>query len=512
MKLQKTLAALCIIFLIVESMAASSAAWAFRFLPSGFQPHNKVGPFYKEPKVAAPKDWGQPLQAEISMTDPLITWWQSFNDPLLNHLVEDAIRNNYDVQNAIAKVREARALKSAAVGRLLPTVSSMNSYNRSRFSDNGVNPVGRFAEMAARPTGTAGIPPFNLGIDNPTNDFKTGFDATWEIDVFGYRRWQVEAAKDRIQATQENRRNTIITVIADVARSYVELREAQNRMAILQNNIDLQQQSLNLTTQRYMIGLAPRQDSTQAATQLETLRANLPNLQATIETSAHAISILTGREPNNLLPVLSVPQPVPVAQPVVGLGLPASLVLRRPDIRQAERELSASNADIASDRAQLYPIVRFTGSWGWEALAIQDLFKWNSRYWTVNPTVNWPIFQRKELRENVKVAKARYAQQEVVFRKTILNALGDVQDAVSNLDAAYRQRDSLSAAVGQNQQTVELTDTLYKTGLNNYLNVLDAKRSLADLQDQLAQSQANTTLQTIRLYKALGGGWQAYSP
>jgi multidrug efflux system outer membrane protein len=498
-KRAKTVFALALIF----SMWSTAPGWSFQL-------RNKVGPHYQKPQVAAPANWGQTLHAQISMTDPLITWWQSFNDPLLNKLVEDAVHHNYDVQNAVARVREARALESAAVGRLFPVISARNEFSRTRFSDNGINPLGRFAEIASRPTPPGTPKPFNLGITNPTNDFKSGFDATWEIDVFGYRRWQLQATRDRIQAAEENRRKTIITVIADVARHYVELREAQIRMGILQKNIDLQQQSLNLTNERYRIGLAPRQDTTQAATQLETLRAGLPGFQELIETSAHALSLLTGREPNTLLAALSVTQPVPVAQPVVGLGLPASLILRRPDIRQAERELAAINADVASFRAQLYPVVRFTGNWGWEAINIEDLYKWKSRYWTINPNVNWTVFGRRELRQNARAAQARYTQQETVFRQTILTALDDVQDAVSSLDATYRQRDSLSAAVAQNEQTVQLTTSLYQTGLNNYLSVLDAQRSLVNLQDQLAQSQAETTLRTIRLYKALGGGWQAF--
>lgn len=506
MRFNSPLCALLITGLLLSGLNVSLPAWAWQL-------RNKVGPFYQEPSVATPKNWGQqPLQAEIrtSMKDPLITWWESFNDPLLNRLVEDAVRHNYDVQNAIARVKEARALESAAVGRALPIITSTNGFSRNRYSDNGINPIGRFSELANQPTVPGAPPPFNIGINNPTNDFKTGFDASWEIDVFGFHRWQIIAAKHRIESGIEYRRNTLITVISDVARNYVELRQAQARMAVLRKSIDLQQQSLNLTTQRFNIGLAPRQDSTQAATQLDTLRSNMPNYQATLETSAHAIAILTGREPNNLLAALSVPQPIPVTQPVVGLGLPASLVLRRPDIRQAERELAALSADIASNRAELYPIVRFTGSWGWEAIQIHKLYDWSSRYYTINPNVNWQLFQRRELRANVKVYEARYIQQEVQFRKAVLNALADVQDAVSNLDAAYAQRQSLNDALTQNAKTVELTTALYKNGLNNYLNVLDAQRTLVNLEDQVVQSQANTSLQTIRLYKALGGGWQAF--
>jgi multidrug efflux system outer membrane protein len=472
----------------------------------------KVGPDYREPQVNAPADWGNTLQAQISLKDPMIVWWRQFNDPLLNRLIEDAIGSNFNLQGAIARIRETRALESAAMGRLLPVITSTNGYSRNRFSDNGTNPVGRFARMQQNnaPAAPGAPPPFNLGINNPTNDFRTGFDATWELDVFGYRRWQLEAARDRIQASLENRRSVTISVISEVARNYVELRQAQARLGLQRKNIDLQQQSLNLASQRYLIGLSPRQDRTQAAAQLETLKANLPPLQATLETSAHALAILTGRDPNSLLGELAAPQPVPVAQPVVGLGLPASLILRRPDIRQAERELAATSADISAARAQLYPTIRFTGSWGWEAIRIQDLYKWSSRYWGLNPTINWPVFQRRELRANVKVAQARYAQQEVQFRQSILAALGDVQDAVSTLESARVQHQDLAAAVAQNEQTVELTRALYRDGLNNYLSVLDAERNLASLQDRLAQSEAATTLQTIRLYKALGGGWEAF--
>jgi multidrug efflux system outer membrane protein len=479
--------------------------------PSAWAIRAKVGPEYHEPNVTAPSNWGDTLQAQISLKDPLITWWQQFNDPLLNRLIEDAIHNNYNLQNALARIREVRALESAAVGRLLPQITSTNGYSRNRFSDNGTNPIGRFAQMGQNAPSVPGAPPpFNLGISNPTNDFRSGFDASWELDVFGYRRWQLEATRDRIQSSLENRRNVTISVVSEVARNYVELRQAQSRLAIAQHNIDFQQQSLNLTNQRYLIGIAPRQDSTQAATQLATLRANLPPLQATLENSAHALAILTGRDPNSLLAELSAPKPVPPAPSVVGLGLPASLILRRPDIRQAERELAATSADIGAARAQLYPTLRFTGSWGWEAIRIQDLYKWSSRYWGLNPTVTWPIFQRRELRSNVKVAQARAAQQEAQFRQAILNALGDVQDAVSNLESAHAQRESLSVAVAQSEQTVQLTSALYQDGLNNYLSVLDAKRNLANLQDRLAQSEATTTLQTIRLYKALGGGWEAF--
>jgi multidrug efflux system outer membrane protein len=476
----------------------------------------KVGEAYYQPKVDAPARWPtqyeETLQAGISLKDPSVTWWEGLNDPTLNRLIEDAIRNNYNVLAGLSHIREARAQELAATGRLLPLINASAGYSRNQFSDNGTNPIGRFSQMskdaASAPPGSP--PPIDIGINNPTNDFKTGFDATWELDLFGTRRWQLEAARNRIEASLETQRGVILSVISEVARHYVELRQAQSRMAILQKNINLQQQTLNLTMQRFNIGLAPRQDSTQAASQLGILRSNLPAYQANVESSAHAVAILTGREPNSLLAELSTLQPVPIAPEVVGLGLPASLLLRRPDIRQAERELAATSADMASSQAQLYPTLRFTGTWGWEAIRIQDIPKWSSRYWSLNPTVNWPIFQRRELKANVKIAQARYTAQEAQFRQVILNALADVQDAVSNLEAVQNQRQALQAAISQNEQTLQLTTTLYRTGLGNYLSVLDAQRSLVNLQDQQAQSDANATLQTIRLYKALGGGWQAF--
>jgi NodT family efflux transporter outer membrane factor (OMF) lipoprotein len=481
-------------------------AWAWRW---------KVGPDYRPPKADAPVDWGtQP--AQISQNDPLIAWWGQLNDPQLNALINDAIRYNYNLREAVARVREARAHETAAVGALLPNISATGGYSRNRFSDNGINPLGRFAKIGAQQTGpvpstaSGGAAPFNIGIKNPTNDFKLGFDASWELDIFGAKRWQLEAAKNRVESGIENQRSVMISLISEVARHYVELREAQSRLAIARQNINLQQQTLNLNSQKYAIGLSPKQDVTQAATQLETLKANLPPLEAAVETSAHALATLTGREPNTLLSDLSTPKAVPQAPAITAIGLPANLVLRRPDIRQAERELAAASADIASSRARLYPSVKFTGNWGWEAINLGDLFKWSSRYWMINPAVSWPIFQRMELKADVEANKARYTQREAAFRQTILEALQDVQDAVSNLEASRQQRQELAAAVAENQQTVQLTETLYRDGLNNYLNVLDARRNLASLQDRLAQSEADTTLQTIRLYKALGGGWEAF--
>lgn len=457
----------------------------------------KVGDDYQPPRIDAPNNWGE-VRTEMNLDNPVIQWWYQFNDPQLIQLIDDSIKYNYNLQIAMAHIRETRAQKTAAIGKLLPNINANAEYSRTRFSENGTSPLGRRQNS------------LSSGIENPTDDFKIGFDASWELDIWGTRRWQLEAAKNRIIGAEENKRGIVLSLISDVARYYVELRQAQHRLAVIRQNIALQQETVELLQRKQLSGLAAKQDVIQAQAFLNTIQSDIPNIQATIDNSAHALGVLTGRSPDALLTELAPVKSIPKAPPVIALGLPADLILRRPDIRQAERELAASSAEVASSKAQLLPTLKVNGDWKLEAINLGDILKWGSQAWSIAPSINWPIFQRLELKANVESAKARYTQRDAELRQKVLEALQDVQDSISSLDAAQEQNKSLLLAEKDTEENTRLIMTLYETGLTDYLRVLDSQRTLADLQDRRVQSDANLSLQTIRLYKALGGGWQVF--
>ena len=453
-----------------------------------------VGPNYQPPKTTAPAKWSAPLSGgETNLEPSLATWWKSFNDPQLDSLVERAVNSNHDLRIAGARVREARALYRIASSQLWPTVDAGGSYARQNQSKN--QPV----------LGSLPMPP---GIPYENNVYQAGFDASWEIDVFGGNRRAVEAGKAEVAAAEFGRRNVLVTLLGEVARNYVELRGCQRRLEIANNNLKTQEDALALTKDRFKNGLTSDLDVQQATTLLANTHAVIPTLENGIQAYIHRLGVLLGQPPEALLAELSAPAPIPSAPPIVPAGLPSELLRRRPDIQQAERQLAASTARIGVATADLFPKFSLTGVAGYESTSASDWFSGGSKFWSLGPTVQWRVFDAGRIRANIRVQNARQEQSLAAYEETVLMSFEDVENSLVAYAKEQIRRRSLEDAVKSSQESLHLANQLYANGLASFINVLDAERSLYQAEDELVQSDKAVTQNLIGLYKALGGGWE----
>jgi len=453
-----------------------------------------VGPNFQPPKTTPPAQWSAPQAGgETNLEPSLDSWWKSFNDPQLDSLVERAVRTNQDLRIAEARVREARAFYRIASSQLWPTVDAGGSYARENQSKN--QPI-------------LGSLPMPSGIPYENNVYQAGFDASWEIDVFGGNRRAVEAGKAEAAAAEFGRRNVLVTLLGEVARNYVELRGCQRRLEIATNNLATQQEALALAQNRFNNGLTSDLDVQQAATILANTRAAIPMLETGIQDYIHRLGVLLGHPPEALLAELSAPAPIPSAPPIVPAGLPSDLLRRRPDIQQAERQLAASTARIGVATADLFPKFSLTGVAGYESTSASDWFSGGSKFWSIGPTVQWRIFDAGRIRANIRVQDARQEQALAAYEKTVLLSFEDVENSLVAYAKEQIRRRSLEDAVASSQDSLHLANQLYGNGLASFINVLDAERSLYQAQDALVQSDKAVTQNLISLYKALGGGWE----
>ena len=454
-----------------------------------------VGPNYQQPKTAAPAQWSAPMAGgETNLEPSIASWWKSFNDPQLDSLIERAVKANHDLRIAGARVREARALYRIASSQLWPTVDAGGSYARQNKAR-----ISRFIGSLPMPSGSV---PFE------NNVYQAGFDASWEIDVFGGNRRAVEAGKAEVAAAEFGRRNVLVTLLGEVARNYVELRGCQRRLEIANNNLKTQEEALALTQDRFKNGLTSDLDVQQAATLLANTRAVIPMLETGIQVYIHRLGVLLGQPPEALLAELSAPAPIPSAPPEVPVGLPSELLRRRPDIQQAERQLAASTARIGVATADLFPKFSLTGIAGYESTSASDWFAGGSKFWSLGPTVQWRIFDAGRIRANIRVQNARQEQALAAYEETVLMSFEDVENSLVAYAKEQIRRRSLEDAVTSSRDSLHLANQLYSNGLASFINVLDAERSLYQAEDALVQSDKAVTQNLISLYKALGGGWE----
>jgi multidrug efflux system outer membrane protein len=458
-----------------------------------------VGPDYVAPETAMPERWGElPGDDSVAARQPsaptaepvaLAEWWTTFQDQTLNSLIERAVQANPDLRAAQARVREARAQRGIISADLFPTVDAFGSYSRSRTSENSFG-------------GPGGAP------GTESDLYRAGFDASWEIDVFGGVRRNVEAADADIAASIEDRRDVLVTLLAEVAQNYVELRGFQRQIAIAQANLQTQRDTLQITRTRLEAGIASDLDVAQAEAQVQTTESQIPALESTSRQSIHALSVLLAQAPTSLAEELSSDSPIPVAPAEVPIGLPSDLLRRRPDIRRAERELAAATARIGVATADLFPRFSLTGSLGLESSHFSDIGDYSSRFWSVGPSVSWPILDFGRIRSNIAVENAREEQAFAFYEQTVLTSLREVEDALVAFVQEQARRRTLSGAVDSNRRAVDLATQLYQQGLSDFLSVLQAQRDLYETEDALVQSDRAVTTNLVSLYKALGGGWE----
>lgn len=467
-----------------------------------------VGPNYTPPKPKLSSAYGEPLErgAVAGATD-LTHWWTVLKDPTLDSLIDRAVAGSPTLREATARVVEARAQRTVVAADLYPTVDATGAYNRSRTSSN----IGFTLNDPNASAGGQG----NILSDIPGSEldfYQVGFDAAWEIDVFGHTRRSIEAADAGTQAAQEARRDALVTLMAEVARTYVQVRSLQARIQIANDNARAQQESAELSRARSAAGLASELDPLRAEAQLAATRSQVPALEAQLKTTIHRLGVLLGQDPASLLDELSSPAPVPGIPDQIAVGIPSDLLRRRPDIRRAERELEIATANIGVATADLFPRFSITGSFGFESSDVGNLFSADSRFWAIGPAVRWPVFQGGRIRGNIRVQNARQEQALARYETTLLTALEDVENALVNYSREQARRDTLREGVGSANTAVDLARELNTRGLTDFLSVLDAQRQAYTLQEQLAISEAAVTSNLIALYKALGGGWEAMEP
>jgi len=447
-----------------------------------------VGPDYHRPKPEMPDKWSEAIEpVEVPGAPGIVDitrWWSLFNDEKLTSLVERAVESNKDLRVASAKLREARAQRVVVASGAYPYVETANSYTRSRDSENASSTPGLESDL-----------------------FLVGFDASWEIDVFGGIRRSIEAADADVGASVESRRDVLITVLAEVARAYLDVRGNQYRLKIARENIVTQQKTLELTVARFDAGLSSELNVAQARAQLANTETQVPLLESRIRQGIYELGVLLGQRPEDVVDELIAEAPVPPVPPQVPVGLPSELLRRRPDIRQCEKQLAAATARIGVATAQLFPSFSLTGSLGTASVDVSSVFSYGSRTWSVGPTITWPIFDAGKIRATVKAQTARQEQALALYEKAVLTALSDVESALIAYVKEQERNRSLVVAVNANQRAFDIGDELYSKGLVDFLNVLDSQRALYTSQDSLAQSTTTISTNLVALFKSLGGGW-----
>jgi outer membrane protein, multidrug efflux system len=450
-----------------------------------------VGPDYIPPDTQAPAAWRTELRGGLSIEDMdpgiLAAWWTTLDDPVLSSLIGRAVSGNLDLKKARARVREARARRGVANADLFPALNAAGSATRSRASKDA-------------------------GTGKTSDLYTASFDAGWELDLFGGVRRSVEAAGADFEASQEELRNARVSLFGEVGLNYLDVRTLQARLAVAEANLETQSETWQLTQWRYEAGLSDELAVQQARYNLENTRSQVPALRTGLEGAMNRIAVLLGEQPGTIHGELEKRAPIPVAPLKVAVGVPADLLRRRPDVRQAERELAAQTARIGVARADLYPKFSLSGSIGLEALSLSNLS--SSGSWTLSggPRITWAIFKAGAIRQNIEVRSALQEQALIQYEAVVLSALEEVENALVAYAEEQRRRDDLREATQAAQRAIALARLKYQAGLTDFNNVLDAERSLLSFQDQLAQSSGSVTSNLVRLYKALGGGWMPMTP
>ncbi len=476
-----------------------SAPLALSIAAAFFAAGCMVGPDYKQPETKTADSFSSladPVEGELEISvargdaplapGAIANWWDVFGDPTLNTLVTRAVEENHDLRIAAARVREARALRGVAKADLYPTVDGSGSATRTRNSET-----------------------LNRGFSAPVYDnlFEVGLDATWEIDVFGGVRREIQAADAELDAAVEDARDVLVTLAAEVARNYVEYRQFQQRIAVVERTIGAQQETVDLTDSRFQAGLSAELEVAQARAQLQLRASQLPTLVIGMKESMHRLGVLLGKEPAALAAELAELEQIPSPPEVIPVGLPSELLRRRPDIRRTERELAAATARIGVETAELFPKFSLTGSFGFRSSTFEDTLDANSRAWSFGPAFRWRIFNAGEVRNQIRAAGAREEAAVARYEQRVLVAFEEVENALTGFTQQQNRRLALARAVEANQRAVQLATDRYTSGVGDFLNVLESQRQLYDAEDQLVESEAAVTRSVIALYKALGGGW-----
>lgn len=419
-------------------------------------------------------------------------WWKLFNDPQLDQLVACALSNSPDIAVAYARIRQARAGRTIAASPFYPQVDGGFGARRQRESPNLV--VGGF------PTG--------LGVST-FDTYQLGFDAIWELDIFGRTRRGVQAASAELRASVADAGDVMITLTAEVARNYVDVRCFQRRIEVATNNLMSQKNAVEVTSARFEAGLTSGLDVAQAEATEANTRSLIPLLEEGLYSAMHRLAVLLGFQPDYLYGVLEEVKPIPFPPDEIPVGLPCELLRRRPDIRAAEWELVAANAEIGRAIAELYPRVNLLGMLGLAADSPHQMPMFSSRQWRLGGEILGPIFQGWRLRAGVQLQGAIFEERSARYQQVVIEALEEVRNAMVRFEKEKERFFALLDAVDASRRSLDLSSELYTYGLVDFLNVVDAERDVLVREDDLIVSQCDYIENAIALYKALGGGWTA---
>jgi len=457
-----------------------------------------VGPDYEEPEFDPPDTWENAAAADLadSTETPLVTWWSAFGDTLLDSLIVQAQEASPDLAAAVGRIGEAAAYRRIAGGDRWPQVGLDGTFSRTEIAANGPNGVA-----------------IALGGANPQNNWEFGLGASWEIDLFGRVRRQVEAADAELAVSVEDYRDVLVSLYADVAFTYVRVRTLQERLTYALDNAESQRETLEVTEARLDAGLVPALDVSRARSNLANTLAGIPVLETSLEETRNLLAILVGLWPGALdarLEWNSGVVPAPTTE--LAVALPAELLRRRPDVRRSERRLAAQTARIGVATADLYPSFSLDGNLVLQAAEFGDLGQSDSFGWSLVPGVNWALFTGGKVRGRIQAEEYRTDQALAAYRGTVLLALAEVENTLVALRQEEIRLQRLETAVEASQRSVNLVETQYMSGLTDFQAYLDAQRDLTNQQDDYAQSRGSVVGNLIELNRALGGGWSLEDP
>jgi len=451
-----------------------------------------VGPDYQEPQTKTAAAFEGSSKEGFSSDPSIVAWWREFGDEALNGLIDRAVSGNRTVAAQAALIREARALYGLETYDLAPTVTAGGSYTRQMLSN------ATFLNGVPRAARTFGF-------------FTAGFDATWEIDLWGKVRRSMEAADAEVGASEAMRRDILLSVMAEVARNYFEYQGARYRLEVTRKNVQVQEETVKLTVARYEGGRGTELDVSSARADLHATLALLPPIETDVARAKNRLAVLIGEQPTGFAVNAGDAGPRDLLPKLVAIGKPEELLRRRPDIRQAERKLAAATARIGVETADLFPRVTFSGNIGPQAPTISGLFKSGAMQYSFGPSISWAAFDLGRVAARIRAADARAEAELHYYEQTVLQALEETENALVQYGRERARRDSLIEAVAASERAASLADARYQAGAADFLASLVAQRTVLRLQIDLADSRTRTVTSLIAVYKALGGGWEVGS-
>lgn len=463
----------------------------------------EVGPDYKEPETVLPDNWksgenteqktgGEKVSSLSARAEIDQKWWENFNDPVLNGLIEKAVANNLDLKAAEARIAEARASVSSATAALFPTGSLNGSATRE-------------ANQMALPGGSADT--FAPLLHKPFNIYEAGFDASWEMDLFGGNRRTEETAEAQMQASEATRDDLEVSMLAEVAKTYVDIRAAEAQLSIALEVVASDEKTLEIARQRFEAGDAPRLDVTEAEAALEQAETKIPDFRNAKTEAEYKMDVLLGEQPGATRDLVGRPSSIPVTGRKLVMAAPASVIAQRPDIRVAERKLAAATAQQGVAVAKFFPDISLSGFFGALNTSTNRFLTGTNQSWLAGANVVWPILSYGTLSANLENANAEEKEALVTYQKTILSALSDVERSLNAYNEQEKFLQSTSNEVEKDLHAKSIAEERYKEGLTSLEDVLEADRKLYTAQNDLAIARADDTEDLIAVYKSLGGGW-----